>query len=43
MGFNHICLAVDDIDAAVRRLSGKLAFLLGPEGVTVELAQWMAN
>jgi len=56
VGFNHICLAVDDIDAEVRRLSAngvrirneilqfhdrKLVFLYGPEGVTVELAQWM--
>jgi catechol 2,3-dioxygenase-like lactoylglutathione lyase family enzyme len=56
LGFNHICLAVDDIEAEVRRLSArgvqmrneimqfhdrKLVFLSGPEGVTVELAQWM--
>jgi len=56
LGFNHICLAVDDIEAEVRNLraSGietrneimqfhdrKLVFLSGPEGVTVELAQWM--
>jgi catechol 2,3-dioxygenase-like lactoylglutathione lyase family enzyme len=56
LGFNHICLAVDDIDAEVRRLSAngvrirneilsfhdrKLVFLHGPEGVTVELAQWV--
>jgi catechol 2,3-dioxygenase-like lactoylglutathione lyase family enzyme len=58
LGFNHICLSVDDVDAEVRRLraSGvqtrnevmefhdrKLVFLSGPEGVTVELAQWMSN
>jgi catechol 2,3-dioxygenase-like lactoylglutathione lyase family enzyme len=58
LGFNHICLAVDDIEAEVRNLraSGietrnevmqfhdrKLVFLSGPEGVTVELAQWMTN
>jgi catechol 2,3-dioxygenase-like lactoylglutathione lyase family enzyme len=58
VGFNHICLAVDDIDAEVRRLSAngvrirneimqfhdrKLVFLRGPEGVTVELAQWMTD
>ena len=58
VGFNHICLAVDDIDAEVQRLSAKgvrirneimqfhdrkLIFLCGPEGVTVELAQWMRN
>jgi catechol 2,3-dioxygenase-like lactoylglutathione lyase family enzyme len=58
LGFNHICLAVDDIDAEVQKLraSGvemrnevmqfhdrKLVFLSGPEGVTVELAQWMRS
>jgi catechol 2,3-dioxygenase-like lactoylglutathione lyase family enzyme len=58
VGFNHICLAVDDIDAEVQRLraSGvrmrneilqfhdrKLVFLHGPEGVTVELAQWVKS
>ena len=58
LGFNHICLAVDDIEAEVRKLraSGvemrneimrfhdrKLVFLSGPEGVTVELAQWMKD
>ena len=58
LGFNHICLAVDDIEAEVRRLSAsgvhprnavmqfhdrKLVFLSGPEGVTVELAQWMSD
>jgi catechol 2,3-dioxygenase-like lactoylglutathione lyase family enzyme len=58
LGFNHICFAVDDIEAEVRNLraSGvemrneimqfldrKLVFLSGPEGVTVELAQWMTN
>lgn len=58
VGFNHICLAVDDIDAEVQRLSAngvrlrneilqfhdrKLVFLEGPEGVTVELAQWVRN
>jgi catechol 2,3-dioxygenase-like lactoylglutathione lyase family enzyme len=56
LGFNHICLTVDDIEAEVRRLSArgvqlrnqvmlfhdrKLVFLRGPEGVTVELAQWI--
>ena len=55
LGFNHVCLAVDDLEAEVARLraSGvrmrnemmvfhdrKLIFLRGPEGVTVELAQW---
>jgi len=58
VGFNHICLAVDDIEAEVGRLSArgvhmrneiiqfhdrKLVFLSGPEGVTVELAQWVKN
>ncbi len=55
LGFNHICLAVDDIEAEIAKLraSGvelrneimqfhnrKLAFISGPEGVTIELAQW---
>ena len=55
LGFNHICFAVDDIEAEVRRLSAsgvemrndimqfhdrKLVFISGPEGVTLELAQW---
>jgi catechol 2,3-dioxygenase-like lactoylglutathione lyase family enzyme len=57
LGFNHICFAVDDIEAEVRRLRAngvrtlnsvmdfhdrRLVFLAGPEGVTVELAQWRA-
>lgn len=56
LGFNHICFAVDDIEAEVRKLTAsgvelrneimqfhdrKLVFLSGPEGVTLELAQWM--
>jgi len=55
LGMNHICFAVDDVEAEVARLrangfqtrneildfhSRKLVFLDGPEGVTVELAQW---
>ena len=55
IGFNHICFAVDDLEAEVARLtaagvklrnklmdfhSRKLVFLDGPEGVTVELAEW---
>lgn len=55
LGFNHICFAVDDIEAEVARLRAngirtlnevmdfhdrKLVFLAGPEGITVELAQW---
>jgi catechol 2,3-dioxygenase-like lactoylglutathione lyase family enzyme len=57
LGFNHICFAVDDLEAEVARLraSGvrtrgdildfhkrKLVFLEGPEGVTVELSQWVS-
>ena len=55
LGFNHVCFAVDDLAAAVRRIEAggfrrrnetmvfhgrKLVFLEGPEGITVELAQW---
>ncbi len=55
LGFNHLCFAVDDIEAEVARLeahgfrrrnkvmdfhSRKLVFIEGPEGVTIELAQW---
>jgi catechol 2,3-dioxygenase-like lactoylglutathione lyase family enzyme len=55
LGFNHICFAVDDIEAVVATLKsngvevrGELAgfhdrrlfFLTGPDGITVELAQW---
>jgi catechol 2,3-dioxygenase-like lactoylglutathione lyase family enzyme len=55
LGFNHVCLAVDDLEAEVARLRAngvhprnemlafhdrKLIFLSGPEGVTVELAEW---
>ena len=55
LGFNHVCFAVDDLEAEVARLRGKgvelrnevmefhnrkLVFLSGPEGVTVELAEW---
>lgn len=58
VGFNHICFAVNDLDAEVARLTGqgvqlrnevmdfhgrKLVFLCGPEGITVELAQWVHN
>jgi len=58
LGFNHVCFAVDDIEAEVRKLraSGvetrndimefhdrKLIFIAGPEGVTVELAQWTTD
>jgi catechol 2,3-dioxygenase-like lactoylglutathione lyase family enzyme len=55
LGFNHICFAVDDIDALVEDLRSngvevrgelrgfhdrRLFFLTGPDGITVELAQW---
>lgn len=56
IGFNHVCFAVEDIDAEITKLEGagfrtrskvmdfharKLVFIEGPEGVTVELAQWV--
>lgn len=56
-GFNHLCFAVDDLEAEIARLEAagirlrnkmldyhdrKLVFLDGPEGVTIELAQWGA-
>jgi len=55
VGFNHVCFAVDDLEAEVARLKAKgvqlrneimrfhdrkLVFLSGPEGITVELAEW---
>jgi catechol 2,3-dioxygenase-like lactoylglutathione lyase family enzyme len=55
LGFNHVCFAVDDLDAEIHRLTAagvalrnevmafhdrKLVFLAGPEGITVELAEW---
>jgi catechol 2,3-dioxygenase-like lactoylglutathione lyase family enzyme len=58
LGFNHVCFAVDDIEAEVRRLTAsgiemrneimqfhdrKLVFMSGPEGITLELAQWMTH
>jgi catechol 2,3-dioxygenase-like lactoylglutathione lyase family enzyme len=58
LGFNHVCFAVDDIEAEVRRLTArgiemrneimlfhdrKLVFITGPEGITLELAQWMTH
>jgi catechol 2,3-dioxygenase-like lactoylglutathione lyase family enzyme len=58
LGFNHVCFAVDNIEAEVQRLSAsgvqmrneimqfhdrKLVFIAGPEGVTLELAQWMTD
>ena len=56
LGMNHICFAVDDIEAEVAKLrahgfetrneimdfhSRRLVFIEGPEGVTIELAQWV--
>ncbi len=56
LGFNHVCFAVDDIEAEVAKLtahgfktrneimdfhSRRLVFIEGPEGVTIELAQWV--
>jgi catechol 2,3-dioxygenase-like lactoylglutathione lyase family enzyme len=58
LGFNHVCFAVDDIEAEVAKLTArgiemrnaimefhdrKLVFIAGPEGVTVELAQWLTH
>ena len=55
IGMNHICFAVDDIEAEVAKLrangfktrneimdfhSRKLVFIDGPEGITIELAEW---
>jgi catechol 2,3-dioxygenase-like lactoylglutathione lyase family enzyme len=55
IGMNHICFAVDDVEAEVAKLrangfetrnkimdfhSRKLVFIDGPEGVTIELAEW---
>ncbi len=56
IGFNHICFAVEDIEAELARLTThgvkarneimefnnrKLVYFSGPEGITVELAQWV--
>jgi catechol 2,3-dioxygenase-like lactoylglutathione lyase family enzyme len=55
LGFNHVCFAVDDLEAQLRTIEQggfgprnevmefhdrKLVFLSGPEGITVELAEW---
>jgi len=55
IGMNHICFAVDDVEAEVAKLKAhgfttrnaimdfharKLVFVDGPEGVTIELAEW---
>lgn len=56
IGYNHICFAVDDIEAELKRLTDagitarneimefndrRLVYLEGPEGITVELAEWV--
>jgi catechol 2,3-dioxygenase-like lactoylglutathione lyase family enzyme len=56
LGFNHVCFAVDDLDATLATLSAagiaarneimefhdrKLVFVTGPNGVVIELAQWL--
>jgi catechol 2,3-dioxygenase-like lactoylglutathione lyase family enzyme len=58
IGFNHVCFAVDDLEAQLAKLRAqgirprndvldfhdrKLVFLSGPEGVTIELAQWVGG
>lgn len=55
LGMNHICFAVEDVEAEVAKLTAlgfktrndimdfharKLVFVEGPEGITVELAEW---
>ena len=55
LGYNHVCFAVDDIEAEVEKLKAagveilndvmvfngrKLVYFVGPEGITMELAQW---
>ncbi len=56
LGFNHVCFAVDDLDEMLGRLRAagveirsdvlefhdrRLVFLVGPDRVTVELAEWV--
>lgn len=56
LGFNHVCFAVDDLDATLAKLAAagivprndtmefhdrSLVFLDGPDGVVIELAQWL--
>jgi len=56
LGFNHIALRVDDLDATSAELKAKgvsainepmsfigrrLEFFEGPEGITIELVQWL--
>jgi catechol 2,3-dioxygenase-like lactoylglutathione lyase family enzyme len=55
VGYSHVCLAVEDIQAEVAGLKAhgvkfrnditqfhnrQLVYLYGPEGITLELAQW---
>jgi catechol 2,3-dioxygenase-like lactoylglutathione lyase family enzyme len=55
-GFNHVCFAVDDLDATLQSLRSagvtvrnevmtfhdrRLVFVLGPDDVTIELADWL--
>ena len=58
LGFNHVCFAVDDLDATLDRLRAagvqtrnevmdfhdrRLVFLVGPDDVTIELAEWTTD
>ena len=58
LGFNHVCFAVDDLDATLDRLRAagvrtrnevmdfhdrRLVFLVGPDDVTIELAEWTSD
>lgn len=58
LGINHLCFAVDDLDATLSRLatSGitprnepmefhdrRIVFVPGPDGVVIELAQWLGS
>jgi catechol 2,3-dioxygenase-like lactoylglutathione lyase family enzyme len=58
LGVNHVCFAVDDLDATLDRLRAagvhvrnevlefhdrRLVFVLGPEDVTIELAEWQGD
>jgi catechol 2,3-dioxygenase-like lactoylglutathione lyase family enzyme len=58
LGFNHVCFAVDDLDGTLERLRAagvrvrsdvlefhdrRLVFLVGPEEVTIELAEWVSH
>jgi catechol 2,3-dioxygenase-like lactoylglutathione lyase family enzyme len=58
LGFNHVCFAVEDLEATLGRLRDggvavrsdvlefhdrRLVFLVGPDDVTIELAEWTAS